>query len=340
MKAWICDNFGPPSSLRLTEWPSREPRDDEVLVRIDCAAVSFPDLLSIAGTYPIKSTPPFIPGVEGSGEVIECGASVKRLHVGDRVCWQDNAVKGSFAEEITLPEVGLARIPGSVPSDIASVVPTAFGTALFALTDRARIEAGETLVVHGASGGVGLACVQLGKLLGAQVIATGSDDSKLAIVKALGADQVVDVRTEPVRDRILEFTQGRGADVFCDPVGGELFDVSLRAIAPLGRVLVIGFTSGVFPVAKANILLIKAASVIGANYGHFLATQTGKARDCVEMMLGWIAEGRLRPHIHQDFPFERCVEALEALAARKIVGKCAIVVRSGSENPDDYVNSR
>jgi NADPH2:quinone reductase len=331
MKAWLCDTYGPPSGIRLADRPSRDPAAGEVRVAVDCAGVNFPDLLSIAGTYPIKSEPPFVPGVEGAGEIIACGEAVERLRVGDRVCWQDNTTKGSFAQEVTLPETSLARIPAGVSSAIASVMPTAFGTAYYALSDRARLEAGETLVVHGASGGVGLACVQLGKLMGARVIATGSDDNKLRTVKALGADHVVNVRTEPLRERVLELTQQRGADVYCDPVGGELFDISLRAIAPLGRLLVIGFTSGVFPVARANILLIKAASVIGANYGHFLATRPQTARDKVEMLLGWIAEGRLRPHIDRTFAFERCVDALEALAAREIVGKCVIVVRSSEE---------
>jgi NADPH:quinone reductase len=333
MRAWLCDSYGSPSSLRLTDMPSRAPTAGEVRVAVDCAGVNFPDLLSIAGTYPIKSVPPFVPGIEGSGEIIACGEEVEHLSVGERVCWQDNATKASFAEEITLPATGLARIPADVPSAVAAVMPTAFGTAHYALSDRARLETGETLVVHGASGGVGLACVQLGKLMGARVIATGSDDTKLKIVKALGADHVVNARTEPVRERILELTQQRGADVFCDPVGGELFDVSLRAIAPLGRLLVIGFTSGVFPVAKTNILLIKAASVIGANYGHFLATRTQQAHELVEMMLGWIAQGRLKPYIHQSFAFERCIEALDAIAARRIVGKCVILVRGSQEMP-------
>jgi NADPH:quinone reductase len=333
MKAWLCDTYGPPSGLGLTEWSSRAPVAGEVRVRIDCAGVNFPDLLSIAGTYPIKSTPPFVPGIEGSGEIIACGEGVEHLRVGERVCWQDNTTKGSFAEEVILPATGLARIPADVPSAVAAVMPTAFGTAYYALSDRARLEAGETLVVHGASGGVGLACVQLGKLMGARVIATGSDDNKLNIVKTLGADHVVNVRTEPVRERILALTQQRGADVFCDPVGGELFDVSLRAIAPLGRLLVIGFTSGVFPVAKANIVLVKAASLIGANYGHFLATRTQEARELVEMMLSWVAQGRLKPYIHQSFVFERCIDALGAITARRIVGKCVIVVRGSQEMP-------
>jgi NADPH2:quinone reductase len=324
MKAWVCKAYGPPSTLALEEWKPKKPGRNEVRIRVDYAAVNFPDLLSIAGTYPIKSVPAFVPGVEGAGEVIECGSDVSRLSVGDRVCWQDNAVKGSFATEVTLPEVGVSRIPASVSSDVAACVPTVFGTAHFALTHRAGLKAGEVVVVHGASGGVGLAAVQLGKFMGATVIATGSDDAKLAVVKRLGADDVINVRTEPVRERILALTEGRGADIHLDPVGGELFDQSLRAIAPYGRVLVIGFTSGQFPVAHANILLIKVASVIGTNCGHFLATEKEAARDQIETLLNWIADGNFMPHIHARFPFEHCVEALEVLAARKVVGKCVI----------------
>jgi NADPH:quinone reductase len=326
MKAWVCKAYGSPSTLALEEWTTKKPGPNEVQIRVDYAAVNFPDLLSIAGTYPIKSDPPFVPGVEGAGEVIECGSDVSRLGVGDRVCWQDNAVKGSFAAEVTLPETSIARIPASVPSGVAACVPTVFGTAHFALTHRAGLKAGEVVVVHGASGGVGLAAVQLGKLMGATVIATGSDDAKLAVVKKLGADHIINVRTEPVRERVLALTGGRGADIYVDPVGGELFDQSLRAIAPYGRVLAIGFTSGQFPLARANILLIKAASVIGANYGHFLATEKEAARDQIETMLGWIADGKFAPHIHARFPFEHCVEALDALAARKVVGKCVIAM--------------
>ena len=326
MKAWVCKAYGPPSTLALGAWETTKPGPNEVRIKVHHAAVNFPDLLSIAGTYPIKSTPPFVPGVEGAGEVIECGTNVSRLKIGDRVCWQDNAVKGSFAGEVTLPWAGIARIPASLPSDVAACVPTVFGTAHFALTHRAGLKEGEVVVVHGASGGVGLAAVQLGKLMGATVIATGSDEAKLAVVRKLGADHVINVRTEPVRERVLALTEGRGADIYVDPVGGELFDQSLRAIAPYGRVLVIGFTSGHFPVARANILLIKAASVIGANYGHFLATEKEAARDQIESMLGWIVDGRFTPHIHACFPFEHCVEALEALAARKVVGKCVIAM--------------
>ena len=265
MKAWVCPAFGDPSVLRIGERPATDPDANEVRIRLAAAGVNFPDLLSIAGTYPIRSDPPFVPGVEGAGTVIACGPDVRRLRVGERVCWQNNERKGSFAEEAVLPETAIARVPDGVPLDIAACVPTAYGTAYFALTHRAALRPGEVLVVHGASGGVGLAAVQLGKLLGATVIATGADAAKLAIVRQLGADHVIDVSAGSVRERILELTAGSGADVYFDPVGGELFEASLRAIAPYGRVLVIGFTSGQFPVARANILLIKAVSVIGVN---------------------------------------------------------------------------
>jgi len=329
MRAWICDSFGAPSVLRLGAVPATRPAAGQVRVTVDHAAVNYPDLLSIAGTYPIRSEPPFVPGIEGTGAVIECGPDVARLHVGDRVCWQDNLVKGSFAEEVTLAATGLARVPAGLSGEIAAIVPTVFGTAHFALVHRAGIRAGETLVVHGASGGVGLACVQLGKMFGAQVIATGADDAKLAIVKALGADHVINVGSEPVREKILDLTGGRGADIYFDPVGGDTVAQALRAIAPYGRILVIGFTSGVFPVAKANILLIKSASVIGANYGHYLQTETVKAREQIEALLDLAAQGKLQPRVHARFPFERCVEALEALAARQIVGKCVVTHQIG-----------
>ncbi len=326
VRAWLCDRYGAPSIIRLGEWNVARPGPGEVRIALDYAGVNFPDLLAIEGAYPIKSPPPFVPGVEGAGTIIECGQDVTRLSPGDRVCWQDNVVKGSFSEEITLPEVGVARIPDGLSSRIASIVPTAFGTAHFALRHRAQLAAGESLVVHGASGGVGLACVQLGKLLGAVVIATGSDDAKLATVKSLGVDHIINAKTEPVRDRILELTGGRGADVHVDPVGGEMFDASMRAIAPYGRILVVGFTSGVFPTARANILLVKSASVIGANYGYFLATETTAARTQIESMMDWIVQGRFSPHIHAEFPFLRCIDALTTLSERRVVGKCVIAV--------------
>ena len=324
MKAWVCPAYGDPSVLRMEERPAAEPEANEVRIRLAAAGVNFPDLLSVAGTYPIRSEPPFVPGVEGAGTVIACGPTVRRLRVGDRVCWQNNERKGAFAEEVILPETAIARVPDGVPFDIAACVPTAYGTAYFALTHRAALQPGEILVVHGASGGVGLAAVQLGKLLGATVIATGADAAKLAIVRELGADHGIDVNVEPVRERILELTAGRGADVYFDPVGGDLFEASLRAIAPYGRVLVIGFTSGQFPVARANILLIKAVSVIGVNYGHYLRHSPEAARGHIELMLQWVEQGRLSPRIHARYGLGHAIDALLALTRRTIVGKCVI----------------
>ncbi len=324
MKAWVCPAYGDPSVLRIEARAGTEPDANEVRIRLAAAGVNFPDLLSIAGTYPIRSDPPFIPGVEGAGTVIACGPNMRRLRVGERVCWQNNERKGSFAEEAVLPETAIARVPDSVPLDIAACVPTAYGTAYFALVHRAALRPGEILVVHGASGGVGLAAVQLGKLLGATVIATGADAAKLAIVRALGADHVINVSAEPVRERILELTAGSGADVYLDPVGGDLFEASLRAIAPYGRVLVIGFTSGQFPVARANILLVKAVSVIGVNYGHYLRHSPDEARNHIEQILQWVEQGRLSPRIHARYDLGHAVDALLALTRRTVVGKCVI----------------
>ena len=324
MKAWVCPAYGGPSVLRIEAQPAAEPEAGEVRIRLAAAGVSFPDLLSIAGTYPIRSEPPFVPGVEGAGTVIACGPDVRRLRIGDRVCWQNNERKGTFAEAVVLPETAIARVPDGVPLDVAACVPTSYGTAYFALTHRAALRRGEVLVVHGASGGVGLAAVQLGKMLGATVIATGADDTKLAIVRELGADHVINVRAEPVRERILELTAGGGADVYLDPVGGELFEVSLRAIAPYGRLLVIGFTSGQFPVARANILLIKAVSVIGVNYGHYLRHSPVEAGERIESLLQWVEQGRLSPRIHARYGLGSVVDALLALTYRTVVGKNVI----------------
>lgn len=330
MKAVVCPVFGGPEVLRVHELDEPEFAPDEVLVRIEAAGLNFPDLLSIAGTYPIPSEPPFIAGVEGAGTIAACGAEVRRFAPGDRVCWQDNVRKGSFAEAIALPERGLARVPDDVDSVAAACLPTAWGTARFALEHRAGLLPGEVLLVHGASGGVGLAAVQLGKLMGATVIATGGSAEKLRRVRAEGADHVLATGREDLREAIFDLTGGRGANVVLDPVGGTLFDLSLKVMAPYGRLLVVGFTSGEFPVARANILLVKALSVIGVNYGHFLAHEPEAARDAIEMMLGWVAKGRLRLPVHAVYDLAQAADALGDLQDRKVVGKLALRIAASS----------
>lgn len=325
MRALVCPHFGDPSVVTLQEWPEKAPEMGEVRILVHAAGVNYPDVLSIQGTYPVKSEPPFVPGIEGAGEVLECGQEVDRVRPGDRVCWQDNTVKGGFAEQVTLPATRLSKIPDELDYAWAASVPTVYGTAYFALDHRGQLKPGEVLVVHGASGGVGLAAVQVGKMMGAVVIGTGGDDEKLRIVRENGADHVINYRTEQVRDRVLELTGGRGADVYCDPVGGDLFDASMRAIARYGRILIIGFTSGRFAVARTNILLVKGASVIGASYGRYLDLEPEEARAAMDKLLRWIVEGRLKPRVHETFPLSRGVEALQGVVERKVIGKYVLL---------------
>jgi NADPH2:quinone reductase len=323
LKAIICPAFGSPALLRFMDVPEPAMGSEEVLVRIAAAGVNYPDLLSVEGTYPIPSKPPFIPGIEGAGVVEACGSSVRRLTVGDRICWQNNKVKGSFAERLALPEIGLAHVPDSLGLEIAACVPTVFGTAKFALVHRAELQKGETLVVHGATGGTGLAAVQLGKRLGATVIATGRTAEKLTAVSKFGADHVL-VTGTTLHDDIRELTGGKGADVVFDPVGGALFDTSIRSLAPYGRLLVIGFTSGRFGVAHSNILLIKGISVIGVNYGHFLESEPVQARDSLEATLREISAGNLCACPEEVLHLADCGKALEKINHGQVTGKIAL----------------
>lgn len=325
MKALICRSFGPPSGLKLTDTGDAPmPRQKEVLVRVVAAGINYPDLLSVAGTYPIPSQPPFVPGVEGAGVVVEVGPDVTRVAVGETVCWQNNSVKGAFAERITLPESCLARAPLGVDAPIAACVPTAYCTAAFALDHRAGLRPGETIVIHGASGGVGLAAAQIALSRGARVIATGRSAAKLDRLAALGAETVL--ADADVRDKVMAMTCGKGVDVVFDPVGGALFDASIRMLAPYGRLLVIGFTSGEFGVARSNILLVKALSVIGVNYGHYLRSEPEAARKAVESLLEDVAAGRLRPEVEVLEGLETVPGALERLEQGRVFGKIAIRV--------------
>lgn len=326
MKAMICPEYGGAEVLEFREVadPPSPVGSGEVAIRIAAAGVNYPDLLSIGGTYPIPSPPPFIPGIEGAGVVTDCGPDVTRLKPGDRVCWQDNTVKGCFAERIVLPEIALAAVPESVDLVTAACVPVTYGTAHFALVHRAGLKPGDILVVHGATGGVGIAAVQLGKLLGATVIATGRSPETLEQVRAYGADHVLDLTRADFRDAFYALTGGRGADIALDPVGGAAFDQSMRILAPLGRLLVVGFTSKEFPQARANILLIKGLSVIGVNYGYFRQSEPVAARRTIETVLQYIAAGQMASPINAVYPLRDVPKALERLLTRSVIGKIAI----------------
>jgi NADPH:quinone reductase len=325
MRAVVCNAFGSVSGLVVEERPSREPGPGEVRVALAACGVNFPDILMVAGTYQLKSPLPFVPGMEAAGVVSAVGANVARWTIGDRVMITGPAQPiGLFAEEVTADAGYLTPTPPALTDVEAAGYVATYATGYHALVDRAGLRAGEVLLVHGATGGVGTAAVQLGKVLGARVIATGGDDAKLSVVRDLGADIVVNTRREDVREVVKAATGGAGADVVYDPVGGEMFETSMRCIAPEGRLLVIGATSGVYAPAKTNHILVKEVAVIGVLHGNWRVRNPDRFDKNMTALDALVAQGRIRPHVGRTYPLERAAEAMAALAGREIVGKCVL----------------
>jgi NADPH2:quinone reductase len=287
--------------------------------------VNFPDSLIIAGNYQVKPELPFVPGLEAAGIVAEVGADVTDMAPGDAVIIDGSSeLQGLYAEEATIARNLAFPQPAELDFAQAAGYPVVYGTSYHALVDRGRLQSGEVLVVHGGAGGVGLSACQIGAALGARVIATVGDDSKADALRRLGVDEVVNYRSHDVRERVLEMTNGRGADVIYDPVGGDLFDASSRFIAKEGRLLIIGFASGRIPSIAANRLLLKEAAAIGVLYGAWKAREPEKAHANLEALAKLCQSGAIRPHVWKRFPFSRAAEALSALTARDVVGKVVL----------------
>lgn len=329
MKAIVCTRLGGPSVLRLEDRQSPSVRDGHVKVALYGAGVNFSDLLMLSGHYQEKLAPPFVPGTEGAGIVIDCGADVQTFRPGDRVLVQNNLTRGCYADEVVALASRLAKLPREMCLIDAAGFSITYGTGYFALVDRGHLRAAETLVVHGAAGGVGLAAVQIGKALGARVIATGGDDAKLAMIRGQGADEVINYRKTSFREVVLDLTEGRGADVYFDPVGGDVFDESLKAIAPEGRLIVIGFASGRIPSAPANRILFKDISVIGAPYGPFTTRNHARWEENMKSLFDMVTAGTLKPFIHRTFDLADAAAALESVANREVVGKYVLVTERG-----------
>ncbi|HTR87333.1 MAG TPA: NADPH:quinone oxidoreductase family protein [Reyranella sp.] len=327
MRAVVCDRLGDPSVLKIEERPIPTPGPTDVVVKVGAAGVNFPDILSVSGDYQHKPELPFIPGMEGAGTVHAAGAEVTAWKPGDKVIF--GIRPGAFAEYVTVPQAGkgkkgtLLRLPDGWSFAEGAGFRVAATTAYHSLVHRGALRKGEVLLVHGASGGVGLAAVQLGKHLGARVIATGGDDARLAIVKSHGADEVVNYRTADFVAEVKAMTDGRGADVIYDPVGGEVLEKSVRAAAYGARLLVVGFTSGGPSKLMSNHVLIKGLSVMGIRAGETLLRlpQLGFNYDELPKLA---ALGVMRPHISHRFPMERTADAFHALLDRKVVGKAVI----------------
>lgn len=318
MKAVLCEALGGPDALVVREIPApAAPAQGQVRVALRARGLSFADVLMIAGQYQVKPKLPFAPGGEAAGVVTEVGPGVESLREGDRVL-----VTGGCVEEVVVDAGRATRLPGNVGFEVAAAFRSNYATALYAM-QRGRLQPGEVLLVHGAAGGVGLAAVDVGKLSGATVIGTASSDEKLAVVKALGADHVIHYGNG-FRDRVKELTGGRGADVIYDPVGGDVFDESMRCIAPFGRILIVGFASGRPALAKTNHLLIKDASLIGFTIGALSRHDPAWAQRNFEVLVSWLAAERIHPHVSHTLPLERTAEALQLIIDRKVIGKVVV----------------
>jgi NADPH:quinone reductase len=323
MRAVLCKEYGPPESLVVEDVPTPSINDHQVLVDVKACGVNFPDLLIIENKYQFKPPLPFSPGGEVSGVVQQVGAQVTSVKAGDRVLGTPGF--GGFAEAVALDARNVVPIPDAMSFDEAAAFLFTYGTSHYALKDRAALKPGETLLVLGAAGGVGLAAVELGKAMGAKVIAAASSAEKLAVCREHGADEGIDYGSEDLKERIKALTGGQGVDVVYDPVGGDFSEAAFRAIAWNGRFLVIGFAAGPIPKIPLNLVLLKGAQIVGVFWGAFTARDPEGHRANIRELMRWYTEGKLKPRISARYPFERVAEALADLAARRVKGKVLLV---------------
>jgi len=319
MKALLCTRYGTPDDLEFADVPDPEPGPGEAVVKVAAAALNFFDTLIIAGKYQTKPAMPFSPSAEFSGTVERVGAGVTALKAGDRVLGYSG--HGAARERIALSAGRLVKLPDGVDFDRAAGLTVTYGTSLHALKDRARLQPGETLAVLGASGGAGLAAVELGKIMGARVIACASSAEKVEFTKKHGADAGIDYGKEDLKDALRRATDGRGADVIYDPVGGGYAEAALRSIAWYGRFLVVGFAAGEIPKLPLNLVLLKGCDVVGVFWGSWIERDKAGHRANTEQLLQWCAEGKLSSHVHAVYPLREAAAALKAIAARKVMGK-------------------
>jgi NADPH:quinone reductase len=324
MKAVLCKQYGPPESLAFEELPSPRAGPGEAVVSVRAASVNFPDVLIIQNKYQFKPPLPFSPGSELAGVVKEVGEGVAGFRPGDKVI--AFTTYGAFAEEVKTDAGRLLPMPQGMDFASGAAFLLTYATSDHALRDRGALRPGETLLVLGAAGGVGLAAIEIGKTLGARVIACASSEEKLAVCRQHGADEGIDYAGEDLRERIKALTGGRGVDVVYDPVGGPYSEPAFRSLAWRGRLLVVGFAAGDIPKLPLNLALLKGASVVGVFWGDFARREPQQFAESVRQLGRWYAEGRLRPHVSQTFPLARAAEALKLMAARQVKGKIVLTV--------------
>jgi NADPH2:quinone reductase len=325
MRALVCNAYGAPETLELEEWDDPSPDDNEIVVDVAAAGINFPDILVIAGEYQDKTPPPFIPGNEASGVVAALGPNVTRFVLGDEVIVTTRG--GAFAEKCKVNENAAMPLPKEINFEQGAGYAVTYGTSFHALHQGAAIQAGETLLVLGAAGGVGIAAVEIGKAMGAKVIAAASSQVKLDFTRAAGADETINYSEQSLKEAVKELTDGNGVDVVCDPVGGELAQQAFRALAWHGRHLVIGFTSGDIPKFPANIALLKEASIVGVWWGTWAQRNPEEQIANMQHLARLIADGKLRPQITESFALDNFAQAFNVISERRALGKVILTMR-------------
>jgi NADPH2:quinone reductase len=323
MKAVVCNAWGVPDSLVIEEHADLVAGNEQVVIAVKAAGVNFPDVLIIQNKYQFKPNLPFTPGSELSGVITAVGDGVTHWKVGDHViAFVDH---GAFAEQVVVPVANLMPMPPGMPFDVAAAITLTYGTSHHAVCDRAQLQAGETMLVLGAAGGVGLAAIDIGKALGARVIAAASSDDKLAVCRAHGADATINYSTQDLREAIKAATDGRGPDVIVDPVGGPYSEAAFRSIAWRGRHVVVGFANGEIPKLPLNLTLLKGASVVGVFWGDFAKREPKANAHAMRQLMEWLAAGKIHPHNSARYALADTAQALNDMAARKVTGKVVIV---------------
>lgn len=322
MKAVRCKDWGPIDSLVIEDLPDLAPGAGEVVVDVKAAGVNFPDVLTVQGKYQVRPPLPFTPGNEFAGTVRAVGEGVSGFAPGQPVIGFTRT--GAFAEQAVAPAEALMPMPPGMDFDTAAAITLTYGTSHHAVVDRAALQPGETMLVLGAAGGVGLAAIEIGKAIGARVIAAASSDEKLAVCRAHGADVLVNYEKEDLREALKAATGGQGPDVIYDPVGGPYSEPALRSIAWRGRHLVVGFAAGEIPKLPWNLMLLKGASVVGVFWGDFVRKEPQANLAAMRQMLGWMAEGKLKPLVSRRYRLEETAQALNDMADRKVTGKVVV----------------
>ena len=324
MKALLCTQFGLPDTLTVKEIPDPSPASNQILITVEACGVNFPDVLIIQNKYQFKPELPFAPGGEVAGKILAVGDQVHGFQIGQSVLalcgW------GGFAEKVAVDIDRVFPLPPGLSAEVAATTLYTYGTSYHALKDRANLQPGETLLVLGAAGGVGLAAVELGKVMGAKVIAAASSEEKLALCREKGADLTINYETEDLKTRIKELTDGKGVDVVYDPVGGKFTESALRGMAWKGRYLIVGFANGEIPQIPMNLPLLKGCSIIGVFWGQFSKVEAKASFQNIRQLVAWIQEGKIKQHIGRTYRLEEAPEALQAILDRKMLGKGVVVI--------------